>query len=231
MKKLIIGIVLVFVVLSSGLKAQEKPFIFGFKIAPNIGWMNPSTDSYEMDGSKFGFSWGLLAEFYLMDNYSLNSGINIVFQNGTLKYDDKIENEQEVLEEGELFRTYNFKYIQIPLTLKMKTNEMSGISFFGVFGFGANVLLSGQVKDKFIPEGGNLTDYGKSNFKDDFKSVRASMIIGIGAEFNVDGVTKIIAGVNFDNGITDVLKNQNLLTNKNHKSINNYLEFYIGIMF
>lgn len=227
MKKLFILIILVFIVISSGLKAQEKPFIFGFKVAPNLGWMNPSSNGYESNGSKIGFSWGLLAEFYLMENYSFNTGITIAFQNGTLKYRDDIYEGP-----GELFRTYNFKYIQIPLTLKMKTNEMSGVSFFGIFGFGANVLLSGKVQDKYKPDGGDLSEKSSSDFDDELKSIRASMIIGIGAEFNVDGVTKIITGVNFDNGITDVLKNQNLLDNNiNHKSINNFLEFYIGIMF
>jgi len=228
MKKLFIVIIIAFVFISTGLKAQDKPFVFGFKVAPNIGWMNPSSDDYESDGSKFGFSWGLLAEFHLMENYSINSGINILFQNGKLNYVDDLVAYGGL---GELFRTYNFKYIEVPLTLKMKTNEMYGMRFFGVFGFGANFLLSAKAKDRFLPDDGGAEVKDEMDFKSNIKSVRASMIVGIGAEINMDGVTKLVAGINFDNGITDVLKNQNIATNVNHKSINNFLEFYVGILF
>ncbi len=229
MKKLFIISVLVFIFTNSSIKAQEKPFVFGFKVAPNIGWMNPSSEGYETDGSKFGFSWGLLAEFYLMENYSINTGLNILFQNGTLNYEDDLVAYGGV---GELSRTYNFKYIELPFTLKMKINEISGVRFFGVFGFGANILLSAKVKDKFVLEGGIFEDKDEKDFKNNLKSMRVSMIVGIGAEFNVDGVTKLLAGINFNNGITDVLKNQNNYhSDINHKSINNYLEFYIGILF
>ena len=229
MKKLFIISVIALIFSNSSLKAQERPFVFGFKVAPNIGWMNPSSTGYETDGSKFGFSWGLMAEFHLMENYSINTGLNILFQNGTLNYEDELDAYGGV---GFLSRTYNLKYIEIPVILKMKTNEISGIRFFGVFGFGANILLSAKVQDKFALEAGVFEDKGKKDFKNNLKSMRASMIVGIGAEFNVDGVTKLLAGVNFNNGITDVLKNQNNYhSDINHKSINNYLEFYIGILF
>ena len=107
MRRYFIVSIIVLVFAGTNLKAQDKPFIFGFKIAPNIGWMNPSSDDYYDDGSKVGFSWGLIAEFHLMENYDLNSGVNILFLNGTLNYVDDIE---EYGGEGELFRTYNFNF-------------------------------------------------------------------------------------------------------------------------
>lgn len=229
MKKTVIIIVIVLIFVGSGLKAQEKPFVFGFKAAPNIGWMNPSSQDYETNGSKFGFSWGLLAEFYLMENYYINTGLNILFQNGTLNYEDEIDAYGGI---GELSRVYNFKYIKLPLSLKMKTNEIAGFKFFGVFGIGANILLSAKVQDKFSLEGGVFEDQEKMDFKNDMKSVKASMIVGIGAEYSIDGAAKLIAGINFDNGITNVLKNQNnLYPDIDHQSINNYVEIYLGILF
>ncbi|MCG8307024.1 MAG: hypothetical protein MI975_06490, partial [Cytophagales bacterium] len=60
---------------------------------------------------------------------------------------------------------------------------------------------------------------------------RASLIIGLGMEYKMNGTTTLITGINFNNGITDVLKSQNNLTNLLNKSINNYLEFYIGVLF
>jgi hypothetical protein len=227
MKKFILISFLIVVFVGSGLKAQEKPFIFGFKVAPNLGWMNPSTEDYKGDGSKIGFTWGLMAEFHLMENYDLHSGINILFLNGTLNYEDDIA---AYGGEGELFRTYNFKYLEIPLTLKMKTNEYGKKSFYGLFGFGANLLISGKAKDRFVPLAGSEV-MDDADIKSELKPFRASLIIGVGIEFNVGGTTKLLTGVNFDNGITDVLKFQNNYSNANHKAINNFLEFYIGVLF
>ena len=227
MKKILIISIIAFVFVSSSLKAQDKPFVFGFKAAPNMGWMNPGTEDYDNDGMRVGFSWGLIAEFHLMENYDLNSGINVLFLNGTLSYMDNIA---AYGGEGELFRKYNFKYLEIPLTLKMKTNEYANKSFYGMFGFGANFLLAGKAKDTFIPNGGvEMTD--EQDIKDELKGIRASLIIGVGMEFKMNATTTMIMGVNFNNGITDVLKSQNILTNDINKSINNYLEFYLGILF
>ncbi len=226
MRKYFIVSIIALVFISASLKAQDKPFVFGFKVAPNIGWMNPSLDDYSSDGNKIGFSWGVMAEFHLMEKYDLNTGVNILFLNGTLNYVDDIA---DYGGEGELFRTYNFKYLEVPLTLKMKTNEYAKKSFFGVFGFGANFLLLGKAKDKFLIGDNEVID--EIDLKSNLKSFRVSLIVGIGMEFNVGGSTNLITGVNFDNGITDVLRFQNNVSNDIQKSINNYLEFYIGVLF
>ncbi len=233
MKKVFIISILSVLVLGSSAFAQQKPFVFGFKVAPNIGWMHPSTDDYERNGAKLGFSWGFLAEFYLMENYSINSGVDISFLNATLKYQDDIPEYGNQIQGydgvGELRRTYNFKYIKVPFTLKMKTNEYANKSFFGTFGFGFNFLIAGKAKDEFIVGTEKITD--DRDIKGDLKGFRTSLIIGVGAEFDIQGPTKLIAGINFDNGFTDVLKNQNNHTGDQHKSINNFVEFYIGILF
>jgi hypothetical protein len=226
MKKVIAVSILTILLVGGELCAQGRPFVFGFKAAPNLGWMNPDTEDYNRDGSKIGFSWGLIAEIHLMENYALNTGINIVFLNGALNYVDDIA---QYGGEGELFRKYKFKYLEVPFTLKMKTNEFSNKSFYGIFGFGANLLLSGKSKDKFLIGGNEVND--EQDLKDQLKSFRASLIVGVGAEFSMGETTKLITGINFDNGITDVLKFQNTASNFNHKAINNFLEFYIGVLF
>ena len=42
---------------------QEKPFRFGFKVAPNLAWIAPDSEGYENDGAVMGFSWGLTGRF------------------------------------------------------------------------------------------------------------------------------------------------------------------------
>jgi hypothetical protein len=63
MKKTLLLSVICLILMSTSVKAQQKPFVFGFKVAPNIGWMNPDSREYKRDGANVGFSWGFIAEF------------------------------------------------------------------------------------------------------------------------------------------------------------------------
>jgi hypothetical protein len=228
MKKYIILSLLIVLCLGSRLKAQNKPFIFGFKIAPNTSWMKPDTKNYESDGVKTGFSWGFMVEFHLMENYKINSGLNIITNGGILKYP---ETRIEIV--GKLIRKYNLKYFQIPLTLKMKTNSFGKKSFYGIFGFGTNFLLSAKANETFIPKNNSApTTDDNIDIKGEMKSMRMSLILGVGMEYELGGAAKLVTGINFDNGILNVLKGQNTSnSNLQHKSINNFLEFYVGILF
>lgn len=224
-KSILIFTIVFFFILKSGL-AQEKPFVFGIKVGPSIGWMKPDSKGYDNQGTDVGFSWGFLAEFYLMENYMINSGFNITYLNATLEYPEMIEGESGILNRG-----YRLKYVEIPLTLKMKTNNFDGISYFGIMGFGAGFRLSAKAKDKFVPEGGTQTNE-ENDITDDIKSFRASLILGVGLEYEMGGDTKVLAGLNFNNGINDILSNQNSFdTTINHKAINNYFELYFAILF
>lgn len=226
MKKSIILItVLSFFILKSGI-SQEKPFVFGIKIAPNIGWMKPDSKGYENQGSDVGFSWGFMAEFHLMENYAINSGFNISYLNSTLEYTETVNGEEGVLNRG-----YRIKYVEIPLTFKMRTNDFNGLTYFGLIGFGTGFKLSAKAKDKFVPNGG-VQENEVNDISDDIKSIRASLILGVGLEYPMSGGTKILGGLNFNNGINDILSNQNTADPSiNHKAINNYFEFYIAVLF
>ena len=225
MKKSIILIALVSLFIINGAKAQEKPFVFGVRIAPSIGWMKPDHTSYQNQGSDVGFSWGFMAEFHLMENYAVNSGCNISYLNSTLEYPDTRDGE-----DGTLNRGYRLKYVEIPLTLKMRTNDFNGISYFGLVGFGAGFKLSAKAKDKYTNSLGQVNE--ELDISDDIKAMRVSMILGVGMEYAAGGDTKVLGGINFNNGINDILKGQNTTTTTiNHKAINNFFELYVAVLF
>ena len=69
MKKIILILVLVAFLGGSSAYSQHKPFVFGFKAGPTMGWMKPDAKGYESDGVKAGFTWGFIADFFLMENH------------------------------------------------------------------------------------------------------------------------------------------------------------------
>lgn len=226
MKKIIVIFTIISCFIIKSAYAQEKPFVFGVRVAPSIGWMKPDSQGYENQGTDVGFSWGFVAEFHLMENYAINSGFNISYLNSTLEYTESIDGQ-----EGLLNRSYRLKYVEIPFTLKMRTNDFNGIKYFGMVGFGASVKLSSKAKDKFIPEGGTQENTEK-DISDELKTMRASLILGVGLEYDLGGSTTLIGGLNFNNGINDVLKSQNAANPSiSHKAINNYFELYFSVLF
>ena len=56
-----------FLACSSTLNAQDaadtEGVRFGLKLAPNMGFIRPETDGLDGNGSGFGYTFGLLAEF------------------------------------------------------------------------------------------------------------------------------------------------------------------------
>lgn len=229
MKRIIIisGLVLIFV---SGVFAQHKPFKFGFDISPNVGWLKSDESNYVNDGSEVGFSWGFKSEFFLMENYTISTGFNVVYLNGRLSYPHKeIRDEVETI--GVLHRKYNLKYLEIPLSLKMKTKEFGKIRYYGEIGLGTSFLISAKGKDKFETAAGTVPGE-QEDIKNEMTLGRESLILGAGIEYSLGGSTALIFGLKFDNGFTDVLKDMNTFDPEVYNSaINNYLEFKMGIIF
>jgi Outer membrane protein beta-barrel domain len=213
----------------SGLYAQEKPFKFGFEISPNIGWLKSDQTNYENDGSEVGFSWGFVSEFHLMENYAISTGFRVVYLNGRLSYPYLYNPKSEKLE-GTMHTKYNVKYLQVPIVLKMKTRAFGKLKFYGKVGLGTGIMLTAKGKDKF--KGEITISEDQKDIKDQMLSLRESLILGAGVEYDLGGSTVLTFGIGFDNGFTDVLKDQNTLDpSVKNQAINNLLEFNMGIIF
>ncbi|MCP4550902.1 MAG: PorT family protein [Bacteroidetes bacterium] len=230
MKKDIFCLIFLAFFFGNNIIAQDKPFLFGIKVAPNIGWMNSGSEGYDNDGVKTGFSWGVITQFHLMENYDLHSGINVSILRSTLTYPDLKTIESEQIP-GNLYRAYNLKYLGIPLVFRMKTNEFTKRKFFGQIGAQLNFLLSAMGKDKFnSQDAGQINE--ENNIYDEIKFTKYSMIFGAGIEYQLGGSNVLISGINFNNGINDILKDQNKIdpTIRQIAKIN-YIELYLSMLF
>ena len=204
-------------------QAQDNSPRLGFRLAPNVGWLKPDVDDYENDGAVFGFSWGFISEFPFAENYAFSSGFNIVFNNGKLNYDHRLNDVN-----GTLFRRYNFKYLELPLMMRMRTADRGGPMFYAQIGLGTGILLDAKAEDKFENE-------PKEAFKKintEVTLLRASMLVGLGVEYPVGATSRLLAGFQFNNGFTNVLKGTNLVnTGTDHAAMPNFIEFNLGFLF
>lgn len=225
----IILLSLIFLYVNQGY-SQEKPFVFGFKVAPNIGWMKPDAKNYEREEMLPGFSWGFVAEFHLMENYTVTSGFNVVYLNANLKYPHRqlVNNDSTT---GTLLRKYKLKYIEVPLILKMRTNKIGRFRFYGEIGIGTGFLLGAKADDEFKYNSSTLKDEN-IDISNDICFFRESLILGVGTEFIISGSTVVIIGVLFDNNFNNILNGENtVVPDVSNKAIANFLEVHIGLVF
>jgi len=212
--------------------AQVKPFRFGVKVAPDLSWLSPDTKDYENDGSAFGFTWGFMADITLTDNYFIKTGFNMDYLGGELKYPHQMAlaaGEDPVT--GTLYRKYNLRYLEIPLTIKMRTNKFNKTAYFGEIGFGGAFNLKAKAKDEFT-YGGQTTPEVENEIKDEINFMKASLIVGGGIEYFVDESTSLLFSLNFNNGLTDILKGKNTInTDLKEKAVLYFFQLNVGVMF
>lgn len=207
-------------------KAQYPPYYFGLKAAPHISWMRPNVDNYEGAGAKVGFAWGFIAEFNFTENHSITTGFNMLFDGGKLKF-PAAQGE----ETGTMIRDYSMKYIEIPLTLKMRTNDINGMRYFGRIGLGTGFKIGAKKTDEFTPTGGSAVTGNKTNY-DDVAMFRESLIVGLGAEYAIKEGPKMGVELTFNNGFTNVLTGKNTVdTSISEKANLNFFELAFSVLF
>lgn len=189
-------IALALVAAAQTLNAQDNKFNFGLKVSPTIAWFKASGD-LSNDGSRIGFAYGLMADINFTNNYALATGVDVTYRGGKVKVYDTIK-VKTVLQ-----------YVEVPITLKLKTNEIGYMTYFGKVGFapGFNIRTDG--------------DFSKSQIY----PFNLALVVGLGGQYSLGGKTALLAGVTFNNGFMDVVKA------KEQKATSNFIAIDLGVMF
>lgn len=209
---------------SIGLKAQFKPFQFGFKGAVNMGWIKTDADGYENDGVRVGGAWGFVADIYMVENYAFTTGFDILYLNGKLKYPTTYDDGDGNIYEGTLYRSLITRYLQVPISFTMKTNDIKEkFRIYGQIGYGLGFLLNAKGEDEFESFKGEHFSDSKDVY-DELTFTRSSLILALGVEVPIHKSTFIRAGFKFDNCFINIYKGEN-------KVRNNLFDFNLAVIF
>ncbi|MEO6833674.1 MAG: porin family protein [Chitinophagaceae bacterium] len=188
---------------------------FGVFLAPNISWMKPTaaTDdsrnyNVSSDGSKLGFTYGLMAEYFFAENYGIVTGIAINSTGGKIIAN---RNPPSLVPDPNTVLTTNFnyrlQYLEIPLALKLRTDDISGFRFFGQLGasLGINIGKKADYNVSYTDAAGIAHDTAANKIKltggfGMIAPIMFSMNIGIGAEYPLNNKLKAYLGIFFNNG-------------------------------
>lgn len=227
MKKLVF-VLLIFI--STASFAQKVRF--GFHIDPSLAWLQPDIKQISFNGMKIGFNYGLIVDFNLSDNYALSTGLAISHNGGKISYDSAYAALPESFP-NEYFPAgskviYNLQNLEIPIGLKLKTNQIGYITYFAHISGFTRLKLS-AVGDVETPNSTN--DINSEKILDDVRLLNFAWEVGGGIEYSLGGRTALLAGIYFNNGITDVTKPKKISTNLDGKVIGNYFTLRLGLLF
>ena len=201
-------IILVFLLLTGYAAAQSTGDTrFTFVLSPQISWMKSDMDKVDNGGSKMGYNFGLLVDYFFGDNYAITSGLTINTTGGKLEYLSSGNNTVEARPR------YNLRYIEIPMGLKLRSEDLKRMNIYGRFGLSPQLNIMAKDND----------DNGIS---DEVKLLDLGYHIGGGIEYSVGGKNALVFGLLFNNGFMDITS-----SSYHDKAILNRLVFEFGFIF
>ncbi|MBL7812517.1 MAG: outer membrane beta-barrel protein [Bacteroidetes bacterium] len=226
-------------------KKSARSVVIGFKASPNFAWTRIMEGSLKNDGMGLGFSYGLMGDFNIAGNPNYWLSCEAI----VTSFPSKVA-ATDTLRKGAAAYTgvdfsYKMQYIQIPVTLKLKTNEIGNLKYWGQFGVGPSFMIQNRLTTNANPSlykpgkaqshspnssGNDGFDFegdgaNGGEFQDNVVPLRLPLVLGAGIEYNISGKTALVAGLRFDNAFTD------LFWDKNVKGRNNYLGIQLGLFF
>ena len=191
-----------------------QKFHFGLAVTPCMAWLHAGSDDLSGDGSKIGFNYGLVTEFAITDNYSFATGLTVDSKGG------KLRSKNATVDSLNFHGEYSIRYVDVPLTLKMKTNPIGYIRYYGQFGLAPGFLIGANGTYKY----GSTVLIDNADIKSGINNFNVSLVIGLGIEYNLSGNTNLLVGVVYKNGFSDVLDGSS-------KANANTLGLNIGVLF
>ncbi|MFN4882124.1 MAG: porin family protein [Bacteroidota bacterium] len=200
----------------------------GFQFTPEVTWLKSKSINLENRRSMIGFNFGPVFDYNFGSNYAITTGVIISRSRGSLFYEDstKFNSRPDHLYSSALTVDYNLQYIELPIALRLKTNEIGYVTYFGVFGIvpAVNISAKGEFDDPTTPN----ARYIPESFSKDVSLPNLSMLISAGAAYSISTNTSAFLSLNFYNGLIDVTDNPK---NYKTKAVLNRLGLTAGIMF
>lgn len=200
--------------------AELKKTRFGLFIAPNSSWMKPTASksndglyNVSSNGSKIGYSWGLMVDYFFAENYGITTGVQLNTTGGIINatYDPaKVSNPAPV----NLVKTaeidYRLQYFEVPFGLKLMSDNLSGgLRVFGNLGITAaiNFGKKGSYTVSYTDtSAGSVVDKQVTGENEKLRSglsvtpLLFQMNLGAGVEYQVSNKMSFYAGLFFNNG-------------------------------
>lgn len=200
----------------------QTPIRFNVQVSPQFNWLSSSDhDRIDPDGSVFHMQAGLQMDYFFAPNYAFVLGFGINNQGGKLLYSEG----QEYVSDGDTINILpesrvkmNLQYLDIPVGLKLKTEELGYATIFLQLGMNPMFNVNAHITSDEL-------DYDKKGIRESVKLFSLGYHVGAGVEYRLGGNTALIGGVRWTSGLTNVteMDGSNITANS--------LSIHLGVLF
>lgn len=197
---------------------------------PVISWMGSNASEYQGEGAKAGFDIGLNVLHFFAENYAVSSGISFISAGGRQSVTEDhfmvFTNLKPIVTAGDEIK-YNLHYMNIPLGVRLQTNQIGYLTYFTDIGFDIRMLLKSTVD---LPK----RDQGpikNENAKNEVYGMNAGWHITVGIEYELGIETSLIAGLGFGQDFFDFTKDLKDANQPKDRSGLRMVKFRLGVKF
>lgn len=196
----------------------------GLQVSPTIsGNRFVAEDRYhfEKESNNLRLGVGVIADYFFAQNYAFSTGLIYRGKGAEISYTATDTDGNSITEKDDL----TIQYIELPLTLKLFTNEVApGTIVYFQVGGSLNTKVAAQVDDKKVINSEKVIKR--------FNIFEADVLLGGGAEFQMGQSTKLFAGLTYHRGLTDIDDfYEERLNDKNISLKNNGVSLDFGVKF
>lgn len=206
--------------IETGSSAELRKTRFGLFIAPNNAWMKPtaakSNDGLYLvssEGSKIGYSWGLMIDHFFAENYGIATGVQLTTSGGKIlaEYDPtKLPTPAPVNVVKSASFDYKLQYFEVPFGLKLMSDNLGGgVRIFGNLGVTAAINISKKASYSVTytdTVAGKSTDVLVTGENEKLRNgvsiipILFQMNLGGGMEYQLTSKMGLYMGLFFNNG-------------------------------
>lgn len=190
--------------------AQEDPKLkFGLAGGPSFNWVKIKTNDINATKVPVTFNYGFYGDFQLTGNPKYYFSTGILFNNFSFDLDYKAAKSWNgLLVATQEVSQMKLGYLNIPLGVKMRTDEIGYSRFAGWFGLGTGFRInsSEQVTRTWTVSGVNYDESETIEKITEARVFKASVRLGAEWERKITKETYFVLGATFENGLTSLLK-------------------------
>ena len=212
----------IFIILTALIPARSQaPIRFSVHLDPQFAWFSSDAKSAEPNGSIFHIQAGLQMDYFFAENYAFALGVTINNLGGNLLYTDSTEfsskGEPVQVVPGQSVKQ-NLQYIDFPVGLKLKTEELGYATFFFQVGFNPMININAKGTS-------DAASMDKDDIRENIHLFCLGYHAGAGVEYKLGGNTALIGGIRWTSGLTDVTDNDRADVKLNAISV------HLGVLF
>ena len=194
---------------------------FSVHVDPQFAWFGSDENYIQNSGSVFLAQYGLQMDRYFDENYAFTLGFGVNNLGGNLFFSDSTsfisKGDTLWFEPGQTVKM-KLQYLDIPLGLKLKTEELGYLTFFLQLGFNPMINIGALATS-------DDGTYDNENIRESVHVFNLGYHAGLGIEYRVGGSTALIGGVRWTSGLTDLTSNDDATITTKAISI------HLGVLF